>query len=142
MKRAAFIPAAMAAFLLDVSIGPASAHHSFAQFDMSKTVTLHGTVRTLEWTNPHLWLWLDVPDSNGGNKVWGLEGAAVGEMSRRGWSRQIVKAGDKITVEIHPLRDGRAGGSLGKVTLADGSVLAGGQAPGAPTGSDTSSSAK
>jgi hypothetical protein len=142
MKRAAFIPAAMAAFLLDVGSGPAAAHHSFAQFDMSKTLTLNGTVRTLEWTNPHLWLWLDVPDGKGGEKVWGLEGAAVGEMSRRGWSRQIVKPGDKITVEIHPLRDGRAGGSLGKVTLADGSVLAGGQAPGAPTGSDPASPGK
>ena len=110
MKRAAFIPAVMAASILAGSIGPASAHHSFAQFDMSQTLTLSGTVRTLEWTNPHVWLWLDVPDGKAGDRVWGLEGAAVGEMSRRGWARQIVKAGDKLTVEIHPLRDGRAGG--------------------------------
>jgi hypothetical protein len=96
---------------------------------MSKTLTLNGTVRTLEWTNPHIWLWLHVSDGKGGDQVWGLEGAAVGEMSRRGWSRTIVKAGDKITVEIHPLRDGRTGGSLGKVVLPDGRILGSSQVP-------------
>jgi hypothetical protein len=139
MKREPFIPAVIAALLLAVSIGSVSAHHSFAQFDMSKILKLDGTVRTLEWTNPHVWLWVDVSDGEGGHKVWGLEGAAIGEMSRRGWSRQIVKAGDKITVEIHPLRDGRAGGSLGKVTLADGQVLPGGQALPGSTAPSTSS---
>ena len=132
MSRRSLIAAAAAALVYSISTTPVVGHHSFAQFDMTRTMVLNGTVRTLEWTNPHVWLWVDVSDGQEGHKVWGLEGAALGEMSRRGWSREVVKPGDKITVEIHPLRDGRSGGSLGKVTLGDGRILAGGQVPGAP----------
>ena len=75
-----------AAFFLLASLGSVSAawaHHSFSNFDMSKTLTIAGTVRAFEWTNPHVWLWIDVPDSKGGSTAWGLEGAAVGEMARQ-----------------------------------------------------------
>jgi len=116
------------AFFLFVSLGfvPAAwAHHSFSNFDMSKTMTIAGTVRALEWTNPHVWLWIDVPDGKGGSTPWGLEGAAVGEMGRQGWSRSKVVKGQKISAQMHPLRDGQPGGSLGKTTFADGSSLGG-----------------
>lgn len=119
----------------------ASAHHSFAMFDMSKQVTLKGTVRTWEWSNPHTWLWVyvtevdgkPVADKDGQPVVWGLEGTAPGELARQGtWSSKSLKPGDKITVTARPLKDGRSGGSMGKITFEDGRTLGGGGgAPGA-----------
>jgi Family of unknown function (DUF6152) len=107
----------------------AAAHHSFATFDNTKTVTLVGTVKTFEWTNPHTWIWLVVPDGKGAEQVWGLEGTAPGELTRHGWNRHSINPGDKITVDIHPLRDGRAGGSYSRVTFADGRSLSAGAPP-------------
>jgi Family of unknown function (DUF6152) len=112
----------------------ANAHHSFATFDNNKTVTLAGTVKTFEWTNPHTWIWLVVTDAKGVEQVWGIEGAAPGELTRHGWTRRSLNPGDKITLDIHPLRDGRAGGSYSRVTFADGHTLSAGPPPpiGAP----------
>jgi hypothetical protein len=112
----------------------AVAHHSFATFDNTKTVTLVGTVKTFEWTNPHTWIWLVVTDAKGVDQVWGIEGAAPGELTRHGWTRHSINPGDKITLDIHPLRDGRAGGSYSRVTFADGHSLSAGPPPpiGAP----------
>lgn len=110
----------------------AAAHHSFASFEMGKTMTLTGTVHAFEWTNPHSWIWLDVADGKGGTVTWGLEGAAPGELTREGWSKRAVNAGDKISVDIHPLKNGQNGGSFSVVTFADGHVLGhplGGSAP-------------
>jgi Family of unknown function (DUF6152) len=120
-----------------LAAGPPSAavaHHSFATFDNNKTVTLVGTVKTFEWTNPHTWIWLVVTDSKGVDQIWGIEGAAPGELTRHGWTRHSVNTGDKITLDIHPLRDGRAGGSYSRVTFADGHSLSAGPPPpiGAP----------
>jgi hypothetical protein len=119
----------------------ANAHHSFAQFDMSKHVTLKGTVRTWEWTNPHAWLWVyvsevdgkPVADKDGNPVIWGLESAAPGELTRSGVTMKSFKPGDKITVEASPMKDGRNGGSMGKVTFEDGRTLGGGQG-GPPSG--------
>jgi hypothetical protein len=119
-------------WLLGGGVGSAFAHHSFAMFDMSKTLTLAGTVTNFEWTNPHSWLWVQVPDGKGGSQLWGLEGQAPGEMIRHGWTRHSINVGDKISVQIHPLKDGELGGSFGVVTLADGTVLTSGMAFGAP----------
>jgi hypothetical protein len=118
--------------LLAAGAEPALAHHSFAMFDMSKTLTLAGTVTNFEWTNPHSWLWIQVPDGKGGSQLWGLEGQAPGEMIRHGWTRHSINVGDKISVQIHPLKDGELGGSFGTVTLADGTVLMAGMAIGTP----------
>jgi Family of unknown function (DUF6152) len=107
----------------------AVAHHSFATFDNNKTVTLMGTVKTYEWTNPHTWIWLVVVDGKGVEQVWGIEGAAPGELTRHGWTRHSLNPGDKITLDIHPLRDGRAGGSYSRVTFADGHSLSAGPPP-------------
>ena len=101
----------------------ALAHHSFAMFDRERTVTLVGTVRNWQWTNPHTWLWLTIPGSNGASTIWGLEGTAPGELTRKGWARESLKVGDKVTVVINPLRDGRNGGSFHTVTFADGRKL-------------------
>jgi hypothetical protein len=109
----------------------AAAHHSFATFDMSKTVTVKGTVRTFEWTNPHTWIWVEVPDDHGGSVTWGLEGAAPGELSRHGWSKHSINPGDKISVDVHPLKSGQSGGSFSKITFEDGHELAAGGPAGA-----------
>jgi Family of unknown function (DUF6152) len=116
-----------------MTIAVANAHRSVANFDVDKTVTIEGTVDKLEWTNPHMWLWVSVQDKKGGTEVWAIEGASPANMSRRaGWSKRSVTPGDKVVVELHPFRDGRAGGALSKLTKGDGSVLASGG--GGPTG--------
>jgi hypothetical protein len=120
------------ALLLWAGCDSALAHHSFAMFDMSKTLTLSGTVTNFEWTNPHSWIWIQVPDGKGGSQLWGLEGQAPGELTRHGWTRHSINVGDKISVQIHPLKDGQLGGSFREVTLADGTVLSSGMSIGAP----------
>lgn len=109
----------------------ALAHHSVAAFDMQKTVTIEGTVEKLDWTNPHMWLWVTVTDKSGKTQSWAMEGASPANMQRRaGWTKRSVTPGEKVTVEVRPFRDGRPGGALSKVTKADGTVLgSGGGAP-------------
>lgn len=98
----------------------AIAHHSTAMFDMSKTVTVQGTVEAFEWTNPHSWIWLNVPNADGGMDRYGIEGMSPNYLSRVGWTRRALNPGDKVSVDINPLRDGRKGGFCVAVTLADG----------------------
>jgi hypothetical protein len=103
---------------------PAFAHHSFSMFDQQKVVTLTGTVKELEWTNPHCWLRVMVenPQTHQAQQ-WSIEMASTGQQARIGWTKDIVKAGDKVAVDINPLRDGTRGGTLLKVTLPDGTIL-------------------
>lgn len=103
--------------------GPALAHHSFAMFDATKNVTLEGTVKNFEWTNPHMWLYVMVPQ-NGASVEYPLEMMAVQGAVRLGWKPDSVKPGDKVTFDFHPLRDGHPGGQLIGVVLADGKKLA------------------
>lgn len=103
----------------------ASAHHSFANFDNTKCVTLAGTVRNYEWTFPHSWIWITVQNNKGGTDIWGFEGEPPSNLSQRGWSKTSLKKGDKITVKFSPLRSGQMGGAFSSVTLPDGKVLAG-----------------
>lgn len=98
----------------------ASAHHSFAMFDSQKVVTLQGTLYTVEWKNPHGWFWISVPNAKGGSDTWGLEGAGPAEFVRQGFSKKDFVVGTKVTVELHPLRDGRTGGQFLRMTFADG----------------------
>ena len=99
------------------------AHHSYAMFDMSQTVTLQGTIRDFQWTNPHSWIWIDVPNANGAAEQWGIEGMSPNYLARRGWSKRTLKPGDKVSMLIHPLKGAEHGGSFLSVTLADGSVM-------------------
>jgi hypothetical protein len=111
----------------------ALAHHSFAMFDMNKDVTLHGTVWQFQWLSPHSWLDIEVTDQAGRQTRWGLEMGAPGALYRRGWRQTSLKHGDQITATLHPLRDGRQGGSLVSVTLPDGSQLFGSGGSAAPS---------
>ena len=101
---------------------PAAAHHSTAMFDFQKTVTLTGTVKDFQWTNPHTWTNVTVQGSKG-TAVYGLEGMSPNYLSRNGWSRKTLQPGDTVTVEVHPLKDGRKGGFMVSAKLADGTVL-------------------
>jgi len=107
------------------------AHHSFAAFDNAKTVTITGTVKEFQWTNPHAWIQVMVQGANGASEEWSVEGGSPNQLSRSGWKKLSLKPGDKISVKIHPLKAGDRGGSMMTVSLADGTVLGGG--PPAPT---------
>jgi hypothetical protein len=101
----------------------ASAHHSFAMFDRSRTESLTGTVKELELINPHGWLRLMVPDANGALTEWSVELGGAGQVQRTGLTESSVHPGDKVVVQIHPLRDGSYGGQFISVTLSNGQVL-------------------
>jgi Family of unknown function (DUF6152) len=103
------------------------AHHSNAAFDGDKVIVLKGTVTQWKWTNPHVWILLSVDDGKGGKVDWAIEGRTPGQLLRAGWSRSILKAGDVITIDFSPAKDGTHTGLLTRVRLADGTVL--GQAP-------------
>ncbi len=105
----------------------ASAHHSYAMFDNSKTVTVKGTVAKLEWTNPHVFVWLYVRKSNqsGEYDLYGFENGPVTMLMRVGWTRDSFKAGDRVSVQYFPLKDGRPGGSFIRAVFENGSVLIG-----------------
>ena len=112
--------AALAATALAV---PALAHHSFAMFDASKTVTLDGTVKELEWTNPHSWIRVMVPDAAGKPMQWAIEMGSPAQQARVGWRPDSVKPGDKVTVTMHPLKDGSRGGQFMSAILPSGQQL-------------------
>jgi hypothetical protein len=99
---------------------PALAHHSFAMYEPTKTLTLKGTVKAFQWTNPHVVVWLLVQPADGGAaQEWSLETTSPGVLTRAGWTRQSLKAGDRVSVTFSPLRDGSRGGGLNSVTLLD-----------------------
>jgi hypothetical protein len=104
---------------------PASAHHSFAMYEPTKTLTFKGTVKNFQWTNPHVVLSILVqPDDGSAVQDWALETTSPGVLTRAGWTRQSIKPGDKVSVTLSPLRDGSHGGSLNSVTLlATGQTL-------------------
>ena len=109
----------------------ALAHHSFAMFDNSKKIDVRGTVKDLQWTNPHVWLQM-VTIENGQQKTYDFEGGAVAVLKKFGWNKDTVKIGDTITLTAHPFKDGKSGGSIDFVTLADGRKVGGGDGiPGA-----------
>lgn len=105
-------------------VGTASAHHSFAMFDPAKVITLQGKVKEFRWVNPHVSLFVDVAAPAGQSGVWSVELTSPGNLTRLGWSRQSLKPGDRVSVEVNPLRDGQHGGGFRKATLLDnGTVL-------------------
>ncbi len=101
----------------------ALAHHSNSAFDPETVVVLKGTVTQWLWTNPHVWIFLSVDDGTGSTTEWEIEGRPPGVLARSGWSRNIFKIGDTITVDFSPAKDGTHTGLATRVTLADGTVL-------------------
>ena len=111
-----------AAVLLALSFAaPAFAHHSaVAEYDLAKPVKVTGTVTRVEWSNPHIWFYVDVKDADGSVTNWGFSGGAPGVLQRRGISRSAMKIGDEVVVEGFRAKDGSSNGSGNNVTFKDG----------------------
>jgi hypothetical protein len=121
--RQAVHGAVLAGTLFGVTI-TAFAHHSFAMFDRDKEVTLTGTVREFQWTNPHAFIEMDVPDPKvGTSEKWSIELNSPNNLTRQGWKSSMLKPGDKISLTMNPLRDGKKGGLFVSVVLPDGKVI-------------------
>ncbi len=103
--------------------GPAAAHHSFSQFDMSKVKTVEGDVVEFQWTNPHTWTWINVKNEDGSVTKWGFEGMSPNFLGRRGWTKRTMQPGDHVKVVCAPLKSGEPGGTLLRVTLPDGKEM-------------------
>ena len=118
----------VAAIALGLSVSSV-AHHSFAVFDRTTTVVLTGTVKEVQWVNPHAWIQVNVPDARGRITEWGVECGSPNMMVRTGWKKNLLKPGDKVVVTVNPLRDGHPNGALVTIRLADGTVLGPGNTP-------------
>lgn len=115
--------AATALVLALASALPARAHHAFAAFDQETELTLAGTVAEYHWGDPHTWIVLDAAGADGRPQRWSIETLSAGSMARRGWSPQSFHAGDRVTLKLHPMKDGSAGGQFIGAILPDGSRL-------------------
>jgi Family of unknown function (DUF6152) len=113
--------AGLAVFIIAAFVLPAAGHHSFAMFDHEKAITVSGTLKEFEFTNPHCWLHVAVVDATTGRTLdWAFEMGSVGQIAAQGWKADTVKPGDKITIEAHPMKDGSRGGQYMSATLGDG----------------------
>jgi hypothetical protein len=102
--------------LLFVSL-PAIAHHGVAGYDLTKTITLHGTVSRFEWSNPHCVIHMDAKNAGGEVQNWTIELAAPSLLTRMGWNKNMMKAGDDIIADLHPAQNGAPVGISGTITF-------------------------
>ena len=118
-----YLIAGALALALFIPAAPTLAHHSMAMFDQTKTVTLSGTVKEFQWTNPHCYIQLIVKDASGKDVEWSLEMGAPMYLYAKGWRPSVLKAGMPIKVTINPLRNGDPGGVVLTATTADGKQI-------------------
>jgi|ERR1051326_3694430 hypothetical protein len=118
--------AMISAAICIASAAPGNAHHSFAMFDAGKTVTLNGTVKEFQWTNPHVLILIVVGDASKSQPiVWTIESTSPGNLRRQGWSKEILRPGDRVEAVGNPLRDGSPGAGFVSLKILDtGKVLA------------------
>lgn len=123
MKRAVeSVAALLVASALVAAVRPLDAHHAMVMYDRSRSVTLIGTVVELQWTNPHVFLMVNgTVSENDEPAVWRLETSSPTNLARlAGWSATALKPGDRVSIAINPIREGRdKSGRLLKVTLLD-----------------------
>ena len=117
------------ALLAAVQSGAAFAHHSGAMFEPERRITLSGTIKEFQWTNPHAWIQVAVIGADGKPTDWSFECGSPNTLSRLGWKPATLKPGDKVSIVANPMKDGTHAGLMYTVTLADGRVLG----PGAPS---------
>jgi hypothetical protein len=113
-KRVRLLLAFVVSFIV---AAPASAHHGTAGYDMAKTVTLTGAATKVDWTNPHIIIYLDAKDDSGSVQHWSLELSAPLLMQRFGWTKDSIKAGDQVVAEAHPSKNGAPVGISGTATF-------------------------
>ena len=112
--------AIVATLLAVLGFTTATAHHAGTAFDQTRQLTVAGTVKEFKWVNPHLWLYLLVPNAKGELEEWPLEGGSISILGRAGWNAKLLLPGDKVTVTVTPLRSGMNGGEFKSVIKADG----------------------
>ncbi len=120
--KSSFKKVLLASALLGLGAGayPVAAHHATSMFDHAKVVSINGVVKEVHWTNPHVGIYVDVIKDGETPALWVIEMTSPGNLVRAGgWTRNSVKPGDKVTIDMAPLRDGKKGGALKKVTLVD-----------------------
>jgi len=123
MRSTKIMTTLLAAGAVLVAAPPLAAHHSAAMFDDTKVVELSGTVKALQWTNPHVWLQVVVEDQ-GRATEWSFEGGSPNSLSRQGWRSTTFKPGDVVTVRLRPMKDGTAAGQfIGAKFDADGHTV-------------------
>ena len=123
MRTAVHSAAALAALGAAVTGGPALAHHSFAMFDRDKQITVTGTVKDFQYTNPHSWIIILAPGADGKVVEWGFESEGPSTLLRNGVKHSSLLPGEKVSATAFPMRDGRPAGALISVTKADGTVV-------------------
>jgi hypothetical protein len=121
--RRSLVLALVTLSLLAAGVGPMAAHHSTVPFDTTKQTTLTGIVKEFDWTNPHTWIWINVPNDKGGVDLWGVEGMSPNYLGRRGWTKNTIKPGEKITIVGRPMKDGSKAAMFMSATLANGKVM-------------------
>ena len=115
--------AVLAALLAAVVAVPARAHHEVAGYDLSHPVVVDGVVREFVWANPHVMLYLEVPNGGSGKDVWALEAGSVQALERTGWTRSSLRRGDHVEVLMAPKHDAKRAGRILRVTESHGRVL-------------------
>lgn len=115
-----FKAAAVAVLAASIAVAPALAHHSTAMFDQSKVTYRTGTIKQLEWINPHVWLHVTMADDRGREAVWSFEAGSPLQLTQLGWKPDGFRAGAKVEVGFRPMKDGSRGGQLMNVTPAGG----------------------
>ena len=120
MRFTSLALAVAAATMLSI---PAWAHHSHANYNTTEFTTVSGTITEVVWTNPHVWIYMDVANAQGRPQKWAMEGGSVTSLMRGGWQRSSIKPGDKISVRCNRLRDGSEGCLLGYVTNINGTAM-------------------
>ena len=103
--------------------GPVYAHHSTAEFDMTTSIAVKGTVTKFEWTNPHAYIYMEAKDDKGNVVQWSAEMASLGMLSRVNWKRDTLKPGDEITIYGNRAKNGKTILRLEKIAFANGQVL-------------------
>lgn len=122
-RRSPLAPFAAAALFVLVFAGAAAAHHSFAVFDHTQTVTVSGTVTKFQWSNPHGFLELDYRAADGTTKHYTIELTSINMLTRAGWNSRSIKPGEMVKAIAAPLLSGEPGGLLLEVMLSDGRML-------------------
>ena len=115
-------PLALTAGLLAFGLasGPLAAHHSFAMFDQSRKVSVQGTISEIQWTNPHVWIHVEVPTENGGSETWAIEFTSRVHLTRRGFPKDDIQVGDSGTFAMSPYANGQPGGRFWSLELDKG----------------------
>jgi len=102
----------------------AVAHHSNSAFYVTKIITIKGVVKEFRWSNPHVWVIVEVDDGKGNKVEWKAEGRPPGILARAGWSPKVLQPGETVTIDLSPAKDDTASGLIARVTKEDGTILA------------------